>query len=303
MAAINPVTPNYSKAKPVANDGCLGCGTDNNQGFYVPPSGGGKDTELIAGNQIGVTDLSDSLTDRFLVDYLPITQMTADLTLIAKISSAAQTLPILKGYIVDEVNLTWTYNKATVVIQTLTNNGGLAAPTLLDADRAYDYTVQSIGSNTAFTISGDDGLGYGSQSIGEDTKSVTFGNHMAWGAGASLLGMTVADAQILFNALTSKEIRTNYVKNVYATGQENEKFFVFTPKAWGLPTFKKGIFVGGLMRIKKVVGQAALKSELAGGETEEDILITNAAGYSEAYYIHETLFDNVEDPDTPIEIY
>jgi hypothetical protein len=268
--------------------------------FYVPPSGG-KTTELIAGDQIGITDLSDSLVDRFEIDYLPIVAFTAALTLVAKASSIVKANPVLLGTVIDRIELTWTYNHA-VASQTITNDGALTPPTLIASDRGYDYTSQSIVNNTEFTLDGNDGLDNGGQSAAEDSKSITFGNYLAWGKGASLLGLTTSDVQTRFAALADREVRTDFLRSVYATGTDNEKFFVMYPKRWGLADFKKGIFVGGLMRVKKVVGQTALKVDLEGGEVEEDIIIANGSGHSEAYYIYETLFDNQEDAVTPIQI-
>ena len=172
MSNINPVTPEYSQARPVENDGCVGCDTGNNQNFYTPATAGNS-TELFEGTQIDITDQSITGVDRFTVAHVPIVSLGVVLSLVAKVSTSPQSFPILKGTTVDEVNLTWVYTPNSVASQTLTNDGALTPPTLGTGDRAHDYTSQTITDDVDFTIDGDDGLGNGDDSTDSDIKGVT----------------------------------------------------------------------------------------------------------------------------------
>lgn len=273
------------------------CGTPNDFPVVNPESSGGKPVEIIAGPGIGVEDLSDADTFRFRVSFVPYVDLQATLTLIAKEVGVAKSNPVLKGTIIDTVELDWTYNKE-VTSQMLTNTGALAAPTLGTAERSHDYTSQTITSDITFTLSGNDGNGQPG-SINSDAKSIIFGNNMLLGDTTNYNLQSTASF-ITATAAFSKIVKTARAHTYFATGGTNEHHYVVYPKAWGLGTFKKGIFEGGYVRLKNVAG--TLKQELGEGDVESDIMITNEKGHSEAYYVYMSLYDNQEDAVTPFVI-
>lgn len=275
---------------------CEGSGnpTKNLIPVFDPPASSGKVVEVQAGPGILVDDLSDADTWRHRVTRVDIVALTAALTLVAKASDVVKSSPVLKGTVIDEVELSWTYNKA-VTVQTLVNGGGLLAPSLALATRAHEYTGQAITSNITFTLEGNDGEGH-SGSIASDAESITFGNYMWLGHGASKLNSSAASLEAFIESLATSTIKTARAHSYFATGGSNEKHFVAYPKAWGLATFTKGIFSGGYVRLKNVAG--TLVSDIGEG-TEIDIAFTNSAGHSEAYYIYESLYDNQADAVTP----
>lgn len=260
------------------------------------PSNEQKDVVVTAGVGIGVTDSSDADAFRFEVYASAYTALAASLTLVAKVSSVVQSIPILKGVVVDEVEFTISYNK-TIAAQTLTNNGGITAPTLALDDVFFEYTGQAISSNITFTLQGNDGQSQPG-SIASDAESITFGNYMWIGDGATKIGTATSGIEAFLESLTSS-LKTSRTHTYYATGGSNEKHFVAYPKTWGLATFKKGIFEGGYVRLKNVGG--TLVTDIGEG-SETDVSITNSAGHSEAYYIYESLYDAQEDAVTPFNI-
>lgn len=275
---------------------CEGSGnpTKNLIPVFDPPATPGKVVEVLAGPGILVDDLSDADTYRHRVTRVDIVALTAALTLVAKASDVVKSMPILKGTVIDEVELSWTYNK-DVTAQTLVNTGGLTAPTLVVATRAHAYTGQTIGSNITFTVEGNDGEGQ-SGSIASDAESITFGNYMWFGHGTSKFNTSAAALEAFIESLSTSTIKTARAHSYFATGGSNEKHFVAYPKAWGIATFTKGIFSGGYVRLKNVAG--TLVSDVGEG-VEIDITFTNSAGHAEAYYIFESIYDNQADAVTP----
>lgn len=253
-----------------------------------------KDVELIASPNVQITDLSDANTHRFEIGTYEYVNLVAALTLIAKVSGVAQSIPVLKGKVVDRVELAWSYNK-TVVSQTLTNNGGLSVPTLGPTDDDYTYLSQSIVTDIAFTLQGNDGFGQPG-SIDSDVQSITFGNYMWIGHGPSKIGSSAAAMEAFIESLATSVIKTARAHTYYATGGSGQKHFIAYPKAWGLANFTKGIFSGGYVRLMKV----GTTMETSG--VESDLMITNSAGHTEAYYVYESLYDNQEDAVTPFVI-
>jgi hypothetical protein len=117
------------------------------------------------------------------------------------------------------------------------------------------------------------------------------------GYGLSKINQSSSGLEVFIESLQASSIRIDRFNTYFATGGVNEKHFVAYPVTFGLGTFTKGIFTGGYVRLKLVGG--ILKSELGISDVESDILITNSKGYTEAYYIYESLFDNQADPITP----
>lgn len=271
----------------------MSCGDKKYFGNMIPITGSPvaqKGVALVAGPGIDIQDQSDTSNYKFLVSAIEIEDLSVSLSLVAKAATVPQTSPILKGTVIDELNLTWTYNK-TIVSQTLTNTGALTPPTLDAVTFSYDYTAQNIQSNLSLTIQGNDGLGQPG-SIASDTKSISFGNLLWLGAGSSLLNQPSSSVEAFIESLTGV-IKTSRAHTYFATGGANQKHFVAYPKAWGLATFTKGVFTGGYWRLKNVSG--ILKVVLGEGETESDLIITNSAGHAEAYYLYETEYDNQAD--------
>jgi hypothetical protein len=274
---------------------CDDCGCEDNPFPIVDPvSIGGKVVEILSSSTISVEDLSDADTYRFRPNYEPYTDLVVNLTLIAKEGVTIRSNPVLKGTIIDNIELDWTYNK-DIATQTLTDTGVLSDPTLIAADRSYDFSGISVTSNITLTISGNDGNGEPG-SVDSDAASITFGNYLVLGISADLTGELVTTLTALIAGFT-KTIKTSRSHSYNATGGVNEHHIVGYPKAFGLGTFKKGIFEGGYVRLKKV--GTVLKVELLEGDVEEDISVTNDKGYAEAYYFYMSLYDNQVDAVTP----
>jgi len=258
---------------------------------FEAPGGGGKVVELIPQPNILVNDISDADTYRFELSTYDYLALIATLGLTAKAAGVTKSMPILKGTVIDRVELTFAYNKV-IVSQTLTNSGGLSVPGLAQSDVGYNYVAQSISSNMSFTLTGNDGQGQPG-SIDADVQSIAFGNLMWLGYGASKIGASAASMEAFIEALETSVVKTARAHTYFATGGANQKHFVAYPKAWGLATFTKGIFSGGYVRLMKV----GSTMELTGSES--DLVITNSAGYSEPYYVYESLYDNQADAVTP----
>jgi hypothetical protein len=277
-----------------------GCGDPNKNVIpvFVDESEGGggseKTVEVLPGSGIEVTDESDVDTWRHRVALATYTALSANVSLIAKEAGVAKSSPILKGTVIDALEIDWSYNK-DVVSQTLSNTAGLSAPSLAPEDRSYDYSGATITSNMSVTIQGNDGEGQ-SGSVDSDTASISFGNLMWIGHGLSKIGALASSMEAFIEAFATGVVKTSRGHSYFATGGSNQKHFVAYPKAWGLATFKKGIFEGGYIRLKNVGG--TLVSD-AGVNPELDIIITNSKGHAEAYYIYESLYDNQNDATTP----
>lgn len=270
----------------------MSCGNSKYTNF-IPITGGPttqKDVVLIPGPGIQIEDLSDVNTYKFRFSTQEIVDLSVQLTLIAREAGDAKTNPILKGTVIDELNLTWVYNVG-IISQTLTNTGGLTPPVLIPTVFSYDYTGQNVQSNLSFTVQGNDGLNQPG-SIASDTKSITFGNIMWIGSGTTKINSSTAGLEAFLESL-SGVIKTSRNHTYFATGGVNEKHFVAYPTSFGLGTFTKGIFTGGYIRLKNVGG--TLKSVLGIGDIESPITITNSKGYSENYYVYESEYDNQAD--------
>jgi hypothetical protein len=307
----NPVIPVYVQNPPLVNENCESCG-DPNQGFYESGVNYGKTTELIAGTNITIVDISDSNVDRFIVNAVAAEQLTVALTLTAKAASVVKTNPVLFGTIIDEVQLDWAYNNA-IASQNLTNNGGITPPILAPADVQHIYTGQAITDGITFTIAGDDGLGNGSISQAQDSRSITFGNYRVWGVGERYdydkdnipnLHPYSALKTFLEDLITSsgtKELSTTRVKTIYGEGGTLEHFYYFYPKSWGYATFTKNNFQGGFLRLKRnasnEIEPATNFSSADAGE--QDILISNGLD-EEPFMVYMSLNDAIDDPVEPI---
>lgn len=298
----NIVTPNYSEAQPPSvAEGCATCGTGvGGGGVIIPPDVNNSITIVDAGQDIAVDDNSYPGVYSFKVHYNPHIALTTALGLGAYIVGVLQSGLILLGETIDEVRLTWTYNKA-VVVQNLTNDGGEIEPTLVVSDRDFTYTLLSIIANTSFTITGNDGAGR-SSSIAIDTETIQFGDYVLWGDYTDMIGQLEANIAALYTDLLGQNIIISNTKgrSIFATGSTNRHQFYMLPKILGEVVFEKNNFVGGYVRLKVVSG--VIKGILDGGDVETDISITNSAGYTQAYYIYQSTNDDQEDNVNPVNI-
>jgi hypothetical protein len=288
--------PNYSRAKPPYLDGTYEQPTTEIGGDVIitgGSSGGGKPLELIEGTSMKIEDQSNSQVNRFIISYDPYIDPEVALTLVAKESGVARTNPVLKGTVIDAIELDWTVSK-DVTTQELTNSGGLVPPDLEEDTRSYDYTGVAVSANVTLTVTVGDGTGTDS-----DAKSIVFGNNIALGAAVDMSGGPLSALVTAFAGMT-KVIKTSRVHTYFATGGVNQKHYVFIPKSFGDATFTKGIFTGGYVRLKNVSN--VLKIDLLEGDVESDINFANSKGFSEAYNVYMSLYDNQNDPVNPFVI-
>jgi hypothetical protein len=131
-----------------------------------------KETEILKGRGNEVEDLSDQTAYRFRINNVTIEPLTVSLVLTSFKNGVQLSQPVLKGNTVDQVDLSWTYNKQ-IESQELTNTGGIPSPTLSKELRAHSETELSILSDTNFTISGTGKEGTSANAI----KTVSFGNY------------------------------------------------------------------------------------------------------------------------------
>lgn len=295
-----PLIPKYAKAAPLPNKNCIGCSAGN--GFVYPPfvagpGGGGKVVEVTEGFSIDVDNESDTDTYRFKVSYDPTTVLTASISIVLKALGVTKSQPVLLGIEIDEIIPTWSYNKA-VTSQSLTAivtnpDPTITFPSITAALRTIDQEDVSITNNASVTIHGVDGIGF---TTANAITQIRFGNYVAWGDSSDKIGQVTTVLATLFSAL-SKTIQTSKAKALTTTGDANEYFFYAVPKRFGEVTFTKGIFPGGYRRLKSVLG--VLKVVLDPGDDEEDVLIDNGTGYTEAYYFYQSEYDNKNDTVTP----
>ena len=110
----------------------MSCSDKKYFGNMIPITGGPtgqKDVVLVAGTGIQIQDQSDINQWKFKFSTKTLVNLTADLVLIAKSAGVVKTSPILKGTVIDRLELSWTYNK-NVVSQTLSNTASLTPPGL-----------------------------------------------------------------------------------------------------------------------------------------------------------------------------
>lgn len=294
MANENDI-PQYAPSAPSSSGNCLGNSGANGLNIISPPSsgsGGGKDAEVLAGFSMQVDDFSDIDTDRFVVNYSPYAAVAVALSIVAKAIAVAKSNPILKGTTITDVECTWSYNAerdGDINSQSIVNTGAGADPSLLPADRAYDYDTLTITTDKTVTINGSDG-----RSSDNDVKSIIFGNYLATGvANPSMLFQLPSAAQAIFDALNIKTTKTSQAGHSFsAFGTDQEYMTIAHPAEWGESAFTKGSFTGGYKRIYSVTraGSPLLVDEVLGGDTENQIIISNGNGFSEEFYFYQSEF-------------
>ncbi len=305
----NPVTPIYTRAAPLNNENCVTCGNPNSNFFQAPPVSG-KTTEILAGTQIGVTDLSDLLVDRFRIDWIPVVDLTVDLVLISYAAGVPKPNLVLWGTTLDQFELTWTYNKTPIFSQLLSNDAGLLPSITNPTSRSASYINENIlNQDVKFTITGNDGTGL-SGAIATDTNSALFGNYRVWGVGARVdqgtTNYTTFKAfveQLIASDGTTELTSLRTKSDLFGEGDVLEHFFYCYPKDWGFATFTKNNIPGGFKRLKKV-GQfiQVATNDFSEDGDEEDIIINNGNGANgdQAFRCYQSTSDNIDDQVTPI---
>jgi len=290
------IIPKYAETAPQLNPNCLGGDCNGGINVILPPPvapAGGKAVELLQGNSIQITDLSDVDTYRFLIAYLAYEAVQVALNIVAKALTVIKSNPILAGTIIDEVDCTWSYNAARdgdISSQSIVNSGAGANPTLLFSDRAYNYTGLTITVNATVTIQGSDG-----RSQDSAAKSITFGNYIAIGVSepSMLFRDPDTDTQAIFDALISKTVATTQEGVAFnAFGTDQQYMVIAHPASWGESEFTKGSFTGGYKRIYLVerTGDNLFVDEVLGGDIPLDIDIDNGNGFIEPMFFYQSEF-------------
>lgn len=246
---------------------------------------GGVDTE--------VDDISNQQEQIFVVNHSPYTALSLSLTVVVLSSSQQLTLPVLKGTTVDQLNLTWSYNKP-VSSQNIIDSGPIPDVVLNASQRAINI-VTSLTEDATLTLSGDDGAGR-TGSVDSETFQIQFGNYFAHTVTTDLIGLNQNLLQNLYDN-AQRTVKRARQGSFFPSSVANQHDLVIYPKSWGLGTFTKGIFEGGFVRLKNVAGE--LKSIVGQGETETDIILNNGNGFSEAFYVYQSLIDFQQDTEVP----
>jgi hypothetical protein len=287
----DPQIPTYAKPIPEKQCDRADKSTGYNSNFYVPPALG-RITKIDVQDDLTVNDISTEGVDHFLLGRDEFVQLTASMTALGKESSADRPNNVLIGKTIDEVQLDWSYNNDPIVSQVMTSNdGGIVIPLLAGGLRTLALSGLSITDDTQFTIAGDDG-----KSQAQANASVLFGNNMYWGPAPVLNNVNESALTSLLSGF-SKEVVRDRVKTIQPTGGDTQYWTVLWPVRFGLGRFIFDTFEGGVLRIKKV--GSVLKRFLEEGDSEADILITNEAGHTEAFYVYQTEwpgFDNAKFP-------
>lgn len=283
-----PVISPYRQSSAPQRPHCVTC--DDPLGDIIQSEVQSKNVVLVEGQDIDIEDLSNSQEIKYQISYDPYIFLSATLVLTARSSGLNQSQPILKGTTVDEVDLSWIYNKP-VTAQSLLNTLGLADPLLLAPARSFTYIGQTITEDIAFTLTGDDGTSRDGGVINLASK-IVFGNYFAQAVSKNLTGALSSSLQALFDGAT-RTAQTSRSGQFFPQGIQNEHDIIFWPASWGLGTFTKGIFEGGFVRLKSVGG--ALQQNLNPGDIEADISLSNGNGFTEPYYVYQSLVDFQQD--------
>lgn len=183
-----------------------------------------------------------------------------DIQILATFTNTAGTQ--LKGSILDNFSLNWTYNRAPDPTSQSINNGIGSVATSL---RTYAVSGAGLTSTTTYTITavGDDGTNSNLSS------TIQFLNRRYYGVSQSLL-TTDTEIKAALSAEFASSRQTTKTLNAAVSGGNNYLYIAY-PKAFGLPS-----------------------STLFGGFTFTDYTLfeiagfTNSAGFSEDYYVLRT---------------
>lgn len=176
MSCTNPPTPDFTKTKPVFNKNCV---TKTPAVLVYPGGVGGKTVNIYAStSNVVVETLRGQLEDDFFVGHPEYTEPSVSLSI------TSPTGIQLSGTTVDNVSLSWSYNKPMQSQKLFI--GGVEQVGLVFTDNgnnsySIDLTSLGIEVNTAFKIEGFDGTKNVSAS-----KTLQFGFYLVWVEGIEL---------------------------------------------------------------------------------------------------------------------
>lgn len=149
------------------------------------------------------------------------------------INFMTKTPTLEKGTILDEITLTWTYNKP-IVKQNINGN------TLNILDRYY-ILMQTISDNKSFTLTANDGkIDY------SKTITISFLNGRYWGTSSG------DNYDSTFIKSLNKELNESISKTFTVDCATNEYIFYCFPSRIGTPTFTVNGFNGGFIKVKTI---------------------------------------------------
>jgi hypothetical protein len=301
----SPQIPVYTKAIPFSNANCGGACSGQND-IFVPPSaigggaGGGLPIDIIAGPGIRVTNMSVPLVmNKFKVSYVPSVQLTVILAMIAKAAGVVKSNPVLRGTVIDLVELTWAYNHPIASQELSASDAALLSFAPAPIAVAYNYdTGIAIRANTKFTIAGDDALSATPESKASDSEDIIYGNFILTGVGArqdkgsSAVGMKAFLEAIVAAGGAGAVKATTQVKNITTAGANLEHYYFAYPKAWGFSQFIQNNNPGGFKRLA-VSGINMVNADLNALIVGESDLMINNGLIDEAYLVYQSSGDNL----------
>lgn len=160
------------------------------------------------------------------------------------------------GQVITGVTLNWSYNKASVVSQSLNNSIGSLNAIL----RTYTHTPILINSNTTYTLSASD--------VSTSTTAnatITYYHRRFWGVTTN---SSLTESEI---ELGTTELSNSKSKNITYDCSGGKRFWFAYPTTFGLAS----VTVNGFPF-----------SGWIGGATPQTISITNSFGYTENYYYY-----------------
>lgn len=222
-------------------------------------SGGSTQPPVAITGQNGI-QVNQVATNQFVISLY--TALTASLAV------APNSLEV--GQSITAASLTWSYNKASVVSQSIDNGIGSLSVGL----RAYNYTTsQSITANKTFTLTGNDGTQNATSSA-----TISFSTKRYWGTIPSISGGLPSNSQIL---AASQELSTSRNKSITfncATPSGGNYFWYAYPTAYGLASVTVNNFSFAAWYDPLNPGTASV--------SPATITVTNPYGHSENYYIY-----------------
>lgn len=135
-----------------------------------------------------------------------------------------------KGEVITSWKFTWSYNKNTIVSQSLTEASDLKL-----SDRTYTFNNQSITENTSKTLSVNDGVKAYSSSRG-----ITFYPGIYYGVSTK---DSIETQDII--AFTRKLQGSRNMTITINASNPNDSIYICIPESYGVPIFKVGGFEGG----------------------------------------------------------
>lgn len=160
------------------------------------------------------------------------------------------------GSTVEEVVLAYNLNKTPA---TLTLDGAAQPPA-----KTGTFTRENVSANKTYSLTAsDNGSATHSPATATKTASINFYNRVYYGAAAAPETLDGEFLQGLANAILSG----TRARTVTVNAPAGQYVWYAVPKRLGACTFKIGGFTGGF-------------------EPAQEISVTNASGYTEAYYVY-----------------